>query len=339
MPSAKAGSRDERSAFRARIERHSLTPLWEALGVPTPPHPAPACVPALWRYRDVRPLVIEAARLIGVHDAERRGLALENPGLRGAFSITHSLYAGLHTLLPGELASRHRRTRWSLRILFEGDGAYSLHEGQRLGYRPGDFVVVAPWSTHDQGNAGGAPAVWLEGIEVPTVAPIESVPEEGRIGDSCTASLPGDAPSAGDALPPDCGSDTALLVYPYARTREALASIRATRAPHPSHGFRMRCAASLDALPATLEAFVELLPAGFRGRPGRTTDSRVYCVLEGRGESRIGGQMLDWESRDIFVVPAWCSATHVAAEEAVLIGYSDRPAQQALGLWREETLD
>jgi len=339
MPLAKAGPPDRRGAFRARIERHSLRPFWEALGVPTPPHPAPACVPALWRYREVRPLVIEAARLIGVQDAERRALALENPGLRGAFSITHSLYAGLHTLLPGELASRHRHTRWSLRLLLEGDGAYTVHEGQRLAHRPGDFVVVAPWSGHDQGNAGGTLAVWLEEIEVPTVAPLESVPDEGRIGDSCATSLPGDAPSVGDALPPDSGSDATLLAYPYARTRQALASMRATCAPHPSHGFRMRCAAPPYAVPATLEAFVELLPAGFRGRPSRTTDSTVYCVLEGRGESRIGGQTLGWESRDIFVVPSWSSATHVAAQETVLIGYSDRPAQQALGLWREETLD
>lgn len=334
MRSAEGGSPDERRAFRARIARHSLTAPWETLGVATPPHPAPACVPALWRYRDVRALVVEAARLAGVNDFERRPLALENPGLRGAASITHSLHAGLHALLPGELASPRRHTGWSLRVLLEGGGAYSMHDGRRASHRPGDLVVVAPWSSHDHGNAGGTPAVWLHGMEVPTVAPIESVPEERGIDAPGVANAPDAAPSVDRALSPESGVDTALATYTHARTYAAIASIRSNRAPHPSHGFRMHCAAPS----ATWSVFVELLPTGFRGRPSRATDSTVYCVLAGRGESRVGGEALSWEARDIFVVPSWCSATHAAAEEAVLLGYSDRPAQQALGLWREEML-
>jgi len=31
-------------------------------------------------------------------------LVLENPALRGAASITHTLYAGLQLILPGEIA-------------------------------------------------------------------------------------------------------------------------------------------------------------------------------------------------------------------------------------------
>ena len=331
MPSAQAGSPDERSAFRAGIARHNLTAAW---GFPTPLHPAPACVPALWRYRDVQALVVEAARLAGVNEPERRTLALENPGLRGAASITHSLHAGLHALLPGELASPRRHTGWSLRVLLEGEGAYSMHDDRRANHRPGDLVVVAPWSSDDHGNAGGTPAVWLHGMEVPTVAPIESVPEERGIDDPSVASAHDVVPSVDPALSPDSGVYTTLTAYPHARTCAALASIRSSRAPHPSHGFRMHCAAA----PATWGVFVELLPAGFRGRPSRATDSTVYCVLAGHGESRVGGEALSWEARDIFVVPSWCSATHAAAEEAVLLGYSDRPAQQALGLWREEML-
>ena len=338
MASPEAGSPDERAAFRARIERHGLTLLCETPGTATPLHPAPACVPALWRYRDVRPLVLEAARLSRGHDAEQRALVLENPGLRGAGSITHGLHAALYTLLPGEPGSHRRHSRWSLRLLLEGDGACSTHEDRRTDHTPGDLLIVAPWGADDQRSAGESPAVWLEGIEVPMVAPIESV-EAARTDHSSVPSAHGDGTRIGKALAPDRGSDSALAAFPYARTRAALADLRETGAPHPSHGFRMLCAAPLCAAPTRVEVFVALLPAGFRGRPSRATDSTVYCVVVGRGESRIGDEALAWEPHDVFVVPAWCSVTHAAAEETVLLGYSDRPAHQALGLWREEILD
>ena len=43
----------------------------------------------------------------------------------------------------------------------------------------------------------------------------------------------------------------------------------------------------------------------------------------------------DWGVNDVFVVPPWKRYFHNAASEAVLFSISDRPAQDALGLWRE----
>jgi gentisate 1,2-dioxygenase len=39
----------------------------------------------------------------------------------------------------------------------------------------------------------------------------------------------------------------------------------------------------------------------------------------------------------VFVAPSWKSYSHAAKGEAVLFGISDRPAQEALGIWREDT--
>jgi gentisate 1,2-dioxygenase len=88
----------------------------------------------------------------------------------------------------------------------------------------------------------------------------------------------------------------------------------------------------------TIGAFIQLLPAGFRGLPYRTTDATVYCVVEGRGRSRVGDDDFAWDAHDVFVVPSWCRVAHDASEDAVLFSYSDRPAQKALGLWREEAV-
>jgi gentisate 1,2-dioxygenase len=38
----------------------------------------------------------------------------------------------------------------------------------------------------------------------------------------------------------------------------------------------------------------------------------------------------------VFVVPSWMKHSHRASKETVLFSISDRPAQEALGIWREK---
>jgi hypothetical protein len=76
--------------------------------------------------------------LITAREAERRVLVLENPGLRGASSITRTLYAGLQLILPGEVAPSHRHTQSALRFVLEGKGAYTAVDGERASMHPGD---------------------------------------------------------------------------------------------------------------------------------------------------------------------------------------------------------
>jgi hypothetical protein len=76
--------------------------------------------------------------LITAREADRRVLVLENPGLRGASSITRTLYAGLQLILPGEVAPSHRHTQSALRFVPEGKGAYTAVDGERASMHPGD---------------------------------------------------------------------------------------------------------------------------------------------------------------------------------------------------------
>ena len=163
-------SNPKRREFYDRISHHDLAPLWEVLGALVPPTPATPCVPALWKYRDIRSYVMEAGELISAAEAERRVLVLENPALRGASSITHTLYAGLQLILPGEIAPSHRHTQSALRFIVEGTGAYTAVDGERVTMHPGDFIITPSWTWHDHGNPGADPVVWLDGLDVPMVA-------------------------------------------------------------------------------------------------------------------------------------------------------------------------
>jgi gentisate 1,2-dioxygenase len=61
--------------------------------------------------------------------------------------------------------------------------------------------------------------------------------------------------------------------------------------------------------------------------------------VEGRGTARIEGVEHPLAERDLLVVPSWHALELRADTALVLFGYSDKAAQQKLGLWREERLD
>jgi gentisate 1,2-dioxygenase len=159
----------ERAAFYDRIGAQNMTPLWEVLHALVPTQPQSHAQAAIWRYSELREQVLEAGRLITAEEAERRVLILENPGLRGQSCITQSLYAGLQLILPGEVAPAHRHTQSALRLVLDGEGAYTAVDGERTTMHRGDFIITPSWTWHDHGNPGNQPVVWLDGLDIPVV--------------------------------------------------------------------------------------------------------------------------------------------------------------------------
>lgn len=131
--------------------------------------------------------------------------------------------------------------------------------------------------------------------------------------------------------------------YPYARTRDVLDRMQRTGAWDPCHGLKMRYTNPVTGgYPmTTIAAFIQLLPKGFVAAPYRSTDATIFVAVEGRGRTRIGPDfVVEWQPRDIFVVPSWKVVTAYEVEgESVLFSFSDRPVQEALRLFREERRD
>ena len=334
----------ERRAFYAKLDTKSTAPLWEVLNRLVLPVPRPAARPAVWHYDEIRPLLMEAGRLMTAKEADRRVLVLENPGMRGMSQVTSSLYAGLQLILPGEVAPSHRHTASALRFVLEGQGAYTAVDGERAVMHPGDFILTQSWTFHDHGNEGDTPVVWLDGLDIPIVNlfdtsfaehhPQETQPVDRPEGDSL-------ARFGANLLPVEHqpSSLTApVFRYPYSRSREALEQLSRSGPVHACHGVKMQYinpATGGYPMP-TIAAFLQLLPSGFQGEAYRSTDATVYSVVEGRGQSDIGEQTFSWGPRDVFVVPSWVTVSHQTPEGAVLFSFSDRAAQKALGLWREQ---
>ena len=135
------------------------------------------------------------------------------------------------------------------------------------------------------------------------------------------------------------GKTSPIFSYPYARSREALAALAKNGDPDACHGWKMQFINPLTGGPAmpTIGAFIQLLPKGFRSRPYRSTDA--HRVLGRRRQRQGAHRRRDLRLRaagTAFVVPSWQPVRFEAKEECVLFSYSDRSAQLALGLWREQ---
>lgn len=334
-----------RRAFYDQIGKQNLAPLWERVKRLVPRSPQPAALPAHWKYSAVRASLLQAGALLSAEEAERRVLILENPGLAGRSQITGSLFSGLQLLMPGEKAHAHRHTAGALRLFLEGSGAYTSVNGERTVMSRGDFVITPGWTWHDHGNDGADPVIWLDGLDVPIVNLFDTSFSEGSEATKIPVSRPeGDCEARyAGALLPDGGGDASspsspLLNYRYTRARESLAAMQRNGPVDAWHGVKLRYANPLTGGPVmpTMAAAIQLLASGFQTAPYRSTDSTVFVVVEGNGESQIGDATFQWAESDVFVAPSWASQQHIAAAEAVLFSFSDRAAQEKLGIWREE---
>jgi gentisate 1,2-dioxygenase len=290
-PRPAAANPQQREAFYARLEPHSLAPLWTRLKSLVPAAPTPLGVAHHWRYADVRPYVLEAAQHISAEEAERRVLILENPGLRGTSQITHSLFAGLQLIMPGEIAPAHRHTQSALRLIVEGSGAYTAVAGEKTIMQPGDFVITPSWTWHHHGHEASGPMIWLDGLDIPIVALFNSTFREDHEHDVAEITRPtGDslARYGSGLLPVDYASrslNSPVFNYPYARTRDALHALTRAGAPDPHHGHLMRYVNGTAAAARVLHPRLSLerqrdLPGARRARPrgGGRADVRTRAA-------------------------------------------------------------
>ncbi|MDC0033083.1 gentisate 1,2-dioxygenase [Alphaproteobacteria bacterium] len=337
---------DEQANFHERIGAHNLAALWvgrRGVDLTKPNSPAQA---VRWHYDGLREDLAEAGDIVTAEEAFRRVLVLENPAYKGEMRVTNSLYAGLQLVLPGEVAPCHRHSQTAIRFVIEGTGAYTSVDGERIWLHPGDFVITPNWAWHDHSNEGDVPVVWLDVLDTPLVDFLDTTFRENYAAPQQQISQPDGHSGArygAGLLPIHYHSNrlnSPVFSYPYAQTKTALETLRKVDQWDNCHGLKMRYSnpTTGDHATPTMAAFLQVLPGGFDGGLYQTTESTVYCVVEGQGRSVINDQTIEWGPRDLFVIPGWHPYRHAADEDAVLFSVSDQPMQTKFGLWREEQL-
>ncbi len=348
-PTATTTAADEAQAFYRELERNHLVALWNVSANLLPKEPRSRAVPYCWRWDTLLPLVKRGGELAPLsRGAERRVLGFINPGLPTRYGATHTIWAGFQYLLPREVAPAHRHSPAAIRFVIQGDGAFTTVDGDKCVMSRGDLVLTPPWTWHDHGNESDEPMLWLDGLDLPLVAEMEGTffepfPEDAQrverpVGDSERRYGLGQLRPTWERW---AGPHSPLLNYKWARTEEALRRLASVvvggGSPFDDVAMEYINPHTGGPLMPTLACWIQLLRPGVRTRAHRHTGSAVYLAFEGRGQSVIDGQRVDWGKGDLFVVPSWAWHEHASADgEAILFSVQDTPVMQALGLYREQ---
>lgn len=360
QPEVTAGLRQLYAGF----ERELLVPLWTQIGDLMPPHPRSRAAAHLWRWRNLRQLAEQAGDLVPVgRGGERRAIALANPGLGGRPFATPTLWAAIQYLLPGENAPEHRHSQHAFRFVLEGEGVWTVVNGDPVAMRRGDFLPQGGWAWHAHHNAATTPMAWLDGLDIPFSSYVESqFFEYGRsdIGEAqrdmparSRAELlwghPGLAPVSqlGRAV------SSPLLACRWADTDRALAdqlTLESQGHPgtvEPGHAaVRYVNPATAGDVVSTMRCEMHRIAAGVTTATRREVGSSVFQVFDGTGTVTVGDARWQVRRGDIFVVPPWQPLTIAAAAQPDsesgaldLFRFSDAPIFEALHLHRVEVAE
>ena len=334
--------------FYTDLEAYDLKPLWPIAQELMPLEPRPRTVPWLWRWKTLRELAARAGELVTIErGGDRRVLSLANPGLEGLPYATSTLWGAVQYLNGGEHAAAHRHTPGAIRFVLEGDGVYTTVNGDACDMHPGDLILTPSWTWHDHNSSSDQPMIWFDGLDMPTVNALDAIffenypdemlqPVESRNRSERRFPSAGLLPLGTRAQPGP--SSSPLLAYRRADIDAALDALLGERGgPMASLEFTDPTSGR-PVLPTMACEMHRILP-GERTLPTRRVGSSVLVVFKGAGATVINGTRFEWGGGDMLAVPSWAVVDHEASEPSDLFAVSDAPVLQALGLYRELTLD
>lgn len=335
---ARRALQQDLARFHCRVHQADDPPLFTR-------EPQPDMRSLHWRWQDLAPLLDRLGREVDLGaGGPRRTLRLHNPGL--AYGTTHTFWASIQVILPGEVATAHRHTASALRFIMHGQGAWTTVDGEQYPMTEGDLVLTPPWSWHDHVHRGDAPMIWLDILDISLMRMLRATFFEPFPQDVQPVQAQPDASArlygSGLMQPPGAGGrrwPNPLLSYPAAMAQAALDSASALP-PDPHDDVVLEYRNPADGGPAmpTLGLQLQRIRPGFRGRPRRQTGSKLYHVVRGQGRTTVGGEAYDWSAGDFIAVAPWAWHAHEGrgSEDALLFVVDDVPTMKVLGYYREE---
>jgi gentisate 1,2-dioxygenase len=340
-----------RALYKGFEEEH-LMPLWTQIDDLMPVHPKPKAVPHVWKWSKLLPLAEESGRLVPVgRGGERRAMGLANPGLGGRAYVSPTLWAAIQYLGPKETAPEHRHSQNAFRFVVEGEGVWTVVNGDPVRMSRGDFLLTPGWNFHGHHNETDRPMAWIDGLDIPfswqnDVGFFEFGPE--RVTDYATPNFsrserlwchPGLRPLSGlqDTVNSPIGAyrwehtDRALTEQLLLEDEGQPATVEqghaAVRYVNPTTGG--------DVMP-TIRAEFHRLRAGAATPARREVGSTVFQVFEGQGGVVIDGAEHALEIGDLFVIPSWVPWSLWADSQFDLFRFSDAPIMERLHFARTQ---
>ncbi|MEX2598779.1 MAG: cupin domain-containing protein [Dehalococcoidia bacterium] len=346
MPEDLPDKATELEALYTEMALHHVEGLWRVS------RKGPDVQPYLWKWPLMERLVRESGRLVEIdRPGERRAVALCNPGLPDAVAATHTLYAAIQLVRPGEVARAHRHSPSALRFIIRGQGSSTIVEGEKIPMNDGDLVLTPNWMWHEHRNEGDEDVLWLDGLDSPFVFSLSAAIYEPYPGDAMEVTKPldhsGRAFGLGTVRPvgysaPSLGSS--LLVYRWPATLGALEHLADLGSATPWDGVAIEYVNTDTGghTLSTMSCWMQMLRPNEHTQAHRHTHSSVYHVFRGQGYTVIDGKRFVWAQGDSFVVPPWAWHEHANAssnDAAFVFSMNDLPIMESFKLEREEAFE
>lgn len=344
-------SAELRALYRGFEEEH-LIPLWTQLGDLMPIYPRPRAVAHVWRWSKLLPLARKSGELVPVgRGGERRAIGLANPGLGGNAYVSPTLWAAIQYLGPRETAPEHRHSQNAFRFVVEGEGVWTVVNGDPVRMSRGDLLLTPGWNFHGHHNDTDRAMAWIDGLDIPFA-------QQNDVGffefgsDRVT-----------DYATPNFSRSERLWCYPGLRPLSGLKEtvntpIAAYRWDFTDRALTEQLLLEDEGVPATVEQghaairYVNPTTGGdvmptircefHRLREGAATPSRrevgssVFQVFSGNGAVLMGDVRYELEIGDMFVVPSWVPWSLEAETRFDLFRFSDAPIMERLHFDRHQ---
>jgi len=348
---ARVQTTPELEAYYKELETLGAGALWTVANDIEPWEPRSTSIPMLWKYDDLRALVLKSSELVTPEQAGRRVVYLVNDKRKDVSAAVGWLYTGIQVTRPGESTSAHRHRASALRFIMEGSKGYTVVDGNKIILEVNDFVITPNSTWHEHGvEEDGQTCIWQDGLDIPLVNALEANDYAVYDGKQPLISPVNHSPiTFGNAglIPADKSWDkpySPLFKYSWKNVYPALLEITKVNKINAFDGILLHYSNPLTGghVMQTMGASMQLLPAKFAGKAHKHTGSFVYQCAKGHGYSIINGQRFDWKERDIFCVPSWAWHEHhnlSETDDACLFSFNDLPVMEKLGLYQSQELE
>jgi len=327
----------------AELAKDSMRGLWareEAIRR----EPTPFGKPMLWKWAKIRAGLEAAGQLITTnYKGARRAISLVHPNM--ADSTSHTLNMAVQLVKAGEAVYSHRHTNAAIRFVIQGGaGVYTITNGEKCVMERGDLVIQPSWGWHNHINETDQDAIWIDCLDSGLMRILRTMFQEPHPAEDVRLyNSPVDTAVRHPGLLAPPGQALKSLVYKWRETRKALAATLS----ESENAFDGKCLEYRNPITGgstfpTFSCWIQMLDGDQQTKEHRHTSNQLYYVVEGTGVSEVAGEKLEWETGDFFVVPNWSWHRHRNSSpniSAVLFSTTDRPLQEAIGVYREESRD
>ena len=333
--------------YVAALKAQNLMPLWPSLRAVLPPaKPRPNTRATHWSYQGLRPLLLQAGELTPIEKAERRVLVLANPG-HGLEKMQASaaMYLGMQLLLPGEWAPSHRHTPNAVRMVVEGEGAWTNVDGEKCIMKRGDLILTPTGLWHEHGHDGDAPVVWPDVLDLPLVYYIEASYHVDGARQTVEPGQ-GDTVYARGGMLPSVDFERAdkpypMLRYPWVEARAALTALAANRPDLPGVQITYANPETGGDAQNILGFYAPMLRPGQLLKLPVRSPAMVFHLIEGAADVTVEGERFELDEADTCCAPGYSEVTlanRSASAPAFFFIADESPLHRKLGVFENRRL-